>query len=145
MRLFFEFSFVAKRSPLKFFDILQQTEVSKSPKGPPFLVLRHCETFKILIFRFFVFSKIFLLSPNGPPSSFLIFCSKLKFQKAQRVPLSSFRHCGTVSKFSFFVFSKVFSKKCPNFLLSPSIFLIFCNRLDFQKAERVPPFTSLKT
>ena len=28
----------------------------------------------------------FLLSPNGPPSSFLIFCSKLKFQKAQRVP-----------------------------------------------------------
>ena len=39
--------------PLSFFDILQQTEVSKSPKGPPFLVFRHCETFKILIFRFF--------------------------------------------------------------------------------------------
>ena len=39
--------------PFKFFDILQQTEVSKSPKGPPFLVFRHCETFKILIFRFF--------------------------------------------------------------------------------------------
>ena len=76
--------------PFKFFDILQQTEVSKSPKGPSFLVFRHCETFKILIFRFFeFFSKnfqIFLLSPNGSPSSFLIFCSKLKFQKAQRVP-----------------------------------------------------------
>ena len=50
---FFEFSFVAKRSPFKFFDILQQTEVPKSPKGPPFLVFRHCETLKILIFRFF--------------------------------------------------------------------------------------------
>ena len=30
------------------------------------------------------FLKLFL-SPKGPPSSFLIFCSKLKFQKAQRV------------------------------------------------------------
>ena len=41
--------------PFKFFDILQQTEVSKSSKGSPFLVFRHCETFKILIFRFFEF------------------------------------------------------------------------------------------
>ena len=39
--------------PFKFFDILQQSEVSKSPNGPPFLVFRHCETIKILIFRFF--------------------------------------------------------------------------------------------
>ena len=91
-----------------------------------------------------LFFSNFLLPPNGPPSSFLIFCSKLKFQKAQRVPLSSFRHCETVSKFSFFVFSKVFSKKFPNFFCL-QFFLIFCNRLDFQKAERVPPFTSLKT
>ena len=44
---------------------------------PPLNFFRHCATF---------FSN-FLLSPNGPPSSFLIFCSKLKFQKAQRVPL----------------------------------------------------------
>ena len=82
---FFEFSFVAKRSPFKFFDILQRTGFKK-PKGSP---------------------------------------------------LSSFRHCETVSKFSFFVFSKVFFKKIRIFL-STSIFLIFCNRLDFQKAERVP-------
>ena len=57
--------------PFKFFDILQQTEVSKSPKGPPFLVFRHCET---------------------------------------------------VSKFSFFVFSKVFSKKFPNFFIVSNFF-----------------------
>ena len=73
--------------PFKFFDILQPTEVSKSPKGPPFLVFRHCETFKILIFRFFLnFFQIFLCRQRVPPSSFLIICSKLKFQKAQRVP-----------------------------------------------------------
>ena len=34
--IFFPISFVAKGSPFKFFDILQQAEVSKSPKGPPF-------------------------------------------------------------------------------------------------------------
>ena len=47
--------------PFKFFDILQQTEVSKSPRGPPFPVFWHCETFKILIFRFFknFFQKLF--------------------------------------------------------------------------------------
>ena len=90
VRLFFRIFFVAKRSPFKFFDILQQTEVSKSPKGPRFLVFRHCETFKILIFRFFEFLKkffkFFFCHQTVPPSSFLIFCSKLKFQKAQRVP-----------------------------------------------------------
>ena len=96
MRLFFEFSFVAKRSPFKFFDILQQTEVSKSPKGLPFQIFRHYETFKILIF-----------------------------------------------------FPKISTKKFSNFfkcLQRPSfIFLIFCNKLDFRKAEIVPPFTILKT
>ena len=33
---FSKFSFCRQWSPFKFFDILQQTEVSKSPKGPPF-------------------------------------------------------------------------------------------------------------
>ena len=133
--------------PFKFFDILQQTEVSKSSKGSPFLVFRHCETFKILIFRFFeFFSKKFtnvsFVAKRSPLSSFLIFCSKLKFQKTGRVPLSSFRHCETVSKFSFLVFSKVFSKKFPNFFCLLQFFLIFCSRLEFQKAKRVPLFTS---
>ena len=36
VRLFFEIFLSPKGPPFKFFDILQQTEVSKSPKGPPF-------------------------------------------------------------------------------------------------------------
>ena len=152
---------------------------------PPLNFFRHCATF---------FSN-FLLSPNGPPSSFLIFCSKLKFQKAQRVPLSSFsalwdfqnshfsffwiffkkfsnfsfvakrsplqvfwyfaanrsfkkpkgsplssfRHCETVSKFSFFVFSKVFSKKFRIFLLSPIFFWYFATDWIFKKLKGSPP------
>ena len=53
--------FVSKGSPFNFFDILQQTEVSKSPKGLPFQVFRHYETgSKFLFFDFsFFFSKIF--------------------------------------------------------------------------------------
>ena len=87
--------FFSKFFPFKFFDILQQTEVSKSPKGLPFLLFRHYET--VSTFSFFVFfrkffQKIFpnFLSPKGPPSSFLIFCSKLDFQKVERVPLLQF-------------------------------------------------------
>ena len=60
---FFDF-FVAKGSPFMFFDILQQTEVSKRPKGPPFLVFRHYETVsKISFFVFFFdnFSKYFYI------------------------------------------------------------------------------------
>ena len=45
-------------TPFKFFDILQQTEVSKSPKGPPFLVFRNYETVSKMSF-FVFFSKIF--------------------------------------------------------------------------------------
>ena len=55
---FSKFLFVAKGSPFKFFDFLQQTEVSKSPKGPPFLVFRHYETVSKLSFYVF-FEKFF--------------------------------------------------------------------------------------
>ena len=67
-------------------------KTGRNYRVPPLNFFRHCATF---------FSN-FLLSPNGPPSSFLIFCSKLKFQKAQRV--SPFKFFGTMrlSKFSFF-------------------------------------------
>ena len=44
---------------------------------PPLIFFRQWATF----FR------IFFCRQTVPPSSFLIFCSKLKFQKAQRVPL----------------------------------------------------------
>ena len=121
-----------KGPPFKFFDILQQTEVSKSPKGPPFLVFRHYETVsKISFFVFFFenFSKknlYFLNVSKGFPSTFLIFCSKLKFQKAQRVPLLVF---GTVrlfqnSHFSFF-FEKFFEKNFRKFLSPKSPPFIF--------------------
>ena len=91
---FFWNFFVAKGPPFKFFDILQQIEVSKSPKGSPFLVFRHYETVsKISFFVFFrkFFQKIvklnFLNVSKGSPSTFLIFCNRLDFQKVERVPL----------------------------------------------------------
>ena len=90
-----------------------------------------------------LFFRNFFCRQTVPPSSFLTFCSKLKFQKAQRVPPSLV--FGTLRNSHFSFFRKFFQKNFRIFLLSPSIFLTFCNRLDFQKAERVPPFTSLKT
>ena len=58
-----------------------------------------------------LFFRIFFCRQRVPPSSFLIFCSKLKFQKAQRAPFLVFRHYETVSKISFFAFfSKIFPK-----------------------------------
>ena len=49
VRLFFEIFFVAKGSPFKFFDILQQTRFSKSRKGPPFTILK---TLRFLSLRY---------------------------------------------------------------------------------------------
>ena len=75
-----------------------------------FIVRYKTKQDQTIAFEFFSalcdFSKNFL-SPKGPPSSFLIFYSKLKFQKAQRVsPLKFF---GTMrpaqnSYFSIFLF-----------------------------------------
>ena len=80
------------------------------------------------------FFRIFFFRQTVPPSSFLIFCSKLKFQKAQRAPLSSFRHCETVSKFSFFVFSKVFSKKFRIFFIFSFNFFDILQQTGFSKS-----------
>ena len=45
VRLFFPNFFCLHRvPPSKFFDILQQTKVPKSPKGLPFYICRHYET-----------------------------------------------------------------------------------------------------
>ena len=64
VRLFFEIFFVSEGSPFKVFDILQQIEDSKSPKGLPFQVFRHYETgSKFLFFDFSFFSK----KPKGSP------------------------------------------------------------------------------
>ena len=61
----------------KFFDILQQTEVSKS--------LWHHETFKFLIFCFFF--EIFLMSPNGPPFNCFDVLQQTGFSKSPKGPL----------------------------------------------------------
>ena len=94
---------------------------------------RHCATF----FR------IFFCRQTVPPSSFLIFCSKLKFQKAQSFPLSSFSALSDFqnSHFSFFLFffQKIFKFFFCRQTVPPSSFLIFYSKLKFQKAQRVPP------
>ena len=80
---FFDF-FVAKVSPFKFFDISQQTEVSKSRKGLPFLLFVTMRLFQNSHSSFFpkIFSKKFRI--------FLIFCHKMDFQKVERVRLLQF-------------------------------------------------------
>ena len=84
--------FVSKGSRFEFFDILQQTEVSKSPKGLLPLVFGPMRLVQNSHFSFFLqnfFKNVFefhQMSPKGSPS-FLIFCNKLDFQKVERVPL----------------------------------------------------------
>ena len=53
---FFSIFLSPKGPPFKIFDILQQTEDSKSPKGLPFLLFRHYET--VSEFSFSVFFEI---------------------------------------------------------------------------------------
>ena len=112
--------------PFKFFDILQQTEVSKSPKGLFFLVFRNCEIFKILIFRFSeFFSKnfqVFLLSPNGPPFKFFDILQQTEVSKSPKGPPSLV--FGTLRLFqnSHFSFLRKFFQKNFRIFLSPSIF-----------------------
>ena len=86
-------------------------------KGPP------SEFFSELCYYFFDF----FLFPKGPPSSFSIFCSKLKFQKAQRVFLFTFLGSMRLLKTSHFCF---FFEN----------FLIYYRQLKFKKAQRVSPF-----
>ena len=85
---------------------------------------------------------------------FLIFCSKLKCQEAQMV--CPFKYFGTEtvqnSYFSFFFRNFLNFLKSKNKIRkffvskgSPLQFgLISCNKLDFQKGRRSPPFTVLK-
>ena len=102
---------------------------------PPLNFFRHCATF---------FSN-FLLWPNGPSFKFFwYFAANRSFKKPKGSPLSSFRHCETVSKFSFFIFSKVFSKKIPDFFIV-QFFWYFATDWIFKKLKGPPPFTSLKT
>ena len=87
------------------------------------------------------FCETFWIAPKGPP--FICF-DILKHNGCQKIPKGPpfyiFRHCDTVQKSHFF--GQFFSvlKGSP-----PSIFFIFCNQLEFHKAQRVPPFTFFDT
>ena len=72
-RLFFD-----KGSPFKFLDILQQTEVSKSPKGLPFRVFQHY----VSKFSFFV------VVSKGSPSFFRYFATNCIFKKPKGSPFT---------------------------------------------------------
>ena len=81
-------------------------------------------------------------------SSFLIFCSKLYFQKAQRVPPLQFSALWDCSKFIFrfffenFNFFEIFQclQRVP-----PSIFFDILQQTGFSKSTKGPQFTILKT
>ena len=154
VRLFFDIFLSPKGPPFKFFDILQQTEVSKSPKGPPFLVFRHYETVsKISFFVFFrkFFQTIFIFFKclQRVPLNFFDILQQTEVSKSPKGSPSSFRHCETVSKFSFFVFfSKNFLKKIFRKFLSPKsppfIFFDILQQTGFSKFRKSPPLTNFK-
>ena len=89
---FSKFFLSPKGLPFKFFDILQQTEVSKNPKGTPFLVFRHYETVsKISFFVFFskIFPKSFIYFLNvskGSPLNFFDILQQTGFSKSRKGP-----------------------------------------------------------
>ena len=73
VRIFYRNFFLSPKSPpFTFFDILQQIEVSKSPKGLPFQVFRHYETgSSFLFFDFSFFSRIYFFNVwKGSPFNF---------------------------------------------------------------------------
>ena len=118
------------RSPLQT-EPRQHTISPKPP--PPTHFFRHYATF----------FETFWIAPKGPP--FICF-DILKHNGCQKIPKGHpfyiFRHCDTVQKSHFKIFLGNFfqSSKDP-----PSIFFIFCNQLEFHKAQRVPPFTFFDT
>ena len=75
----------------------------------------------------------FFLSPKGHPFKVFDILQQTDFLKS---PFQVFRHYGA-QKSHFREYISM-SPKCP-----PSIFFIFCNKLDFRRTERVPPFTIL--
>ena len=81
----------------------------------------------------------FSMLPKGPPP-FLIFCNSITCYKTPKGSRFKFLDTETVQFFSIFI-----SKISSSYKWSTSIFfIIFCNRMQFQKAQR-PPFSILKT
>ena len=89
---------------------------------PPLIFFRHCATF---------FRK-FLMSPKGPPLSFLLFCNRMHVWKSKRVPSSTF--FGTVRHFPK---EKFFSKISVFFQKNVLRFLSLRYSADFRRSRLV--------
>ena len=149
MRLFFRIFFCRQTVlPSSFFDILQQTEVSKSPMGPlsSFSALWDFQNSHFSFYWIFFkkFSNFSFVAKRSPLQVFWHFAANWSFKKPKGSPLSSFRHCETVSKFLFFVFPKVFSKKFPNFFIVSFNFFDILQQTGFSKSWKGPPFYKFK-
>ena len=84
-----------------------------------------------------LFFETFWIAPKGPPSFVSTFCNTMDVKKSQRVPLL---HFSALLHFKNLIF-KIFLGKSPQ--RAPLHFFIFCNQLEFHKAQRVSPFTIL--
>ena len=148
---FSNFFNVSKGSPSIFLIFCNKLNFQKAQMVSPFYFFGTMRLFQNSHFSFFFqkyFQKnfrIFLMSPKGLLQFFWYFATNWIFKKPKWSPLSTFSalwDCFKVLIFRFF--SKIFSKKFSNFFNvskgSPSIFLIFCNKLNFQKAQMVSPF-----
>ena len=114
--------------PFSYSIFIVRYKTGRDYRVPLWSFFRHCATF----FRNFLF-------PKGPPSSFLIFYCKMKFQKAQRV--SPFKFFGTMrlAQNSYFSIFRFFLEYFFNFSKgSPSFFKIFCNIIDIKQSQGSP-------
>ena len=100
-----------------------------------------------------LFWKFFWFPPEGLPSFVSIICNTMDVKKLKKGPPFTFlckfyvhfyvhfyyRHCDTVQKSQFYHFFRNFPKSPKG----PLFFFIFCNQLEFHKAQRLPLFTIL--
>ena len=75
-------------APFICFDILQHNGCQKITKGPPFYILRHCDTVQKSHFKIFLGN--FSCPQRVPLNFFSNFCNQLEFHKARRVPFFQF-------------------------------------------------------
>ena len=88
------------------------------------------------------FFELFLDCTKGSPLHLFRYFATMNVKKSQRVP--SFTFFGTVTLFKDLIlnFFRKFSKISQGSVLL-SICFIFCNQLEFHKAQKVPSFTIL--
>ena len=111
-------------------------ENRKHTKDPSYGVF-HSDFFR----HYATFLNFFGLHQRVSPSFVSILCNN-ECQKIPKGPLFYiFRHCDTVQR-SHFKFFRKFSKISQGSVLL-SICFIFCNQLEFHKAQKVASFTNL--